>query len=124
MAPGSQKWKGNWADLVNAAIKTKKINQPYSPCSLINSDEDSNSDRLYVPTASPSAMAAANKNNPPKPVMPNATRADFLESSSWLLNPIKKKELMLVNSQKTNNEMTLSERTNPNMEAMKKARKP
>lgn len=48
----------------------------------------------------PSIKAAAKNNTPPSPVIVSAVIADFREASSLLLYPIKKKELMLVNSQK------------------------
>ena len=74
---------------------------------------------LYVPEMFPKTSPPPNNNNPPIPVIPKAVNADFLEASLVLLKPIKKKELILVNSQNTNKEIRLSDNTKPNIAPIK-----
>ena len=50
--------------------------------------------------------------------MAKAVIADRREASFELLNPIRKKELILVNSQNINREIKLSDSTRPSIAAM------
>ncbi|GHB29108.1 hypothetical protein GCM10008106_07450 [Mongoliitalea lutea] len=50
--------------------------------------------------------------------MESAVSADFLDFGSSLLKPMRKNELILVNSQKINKASKLSDRTTPSMEAI------
>ena len=84
-----------------------------------NSDDESISEIEYVPEILPARIANASRHNPPKPVMLNAVIADFREDRSVFLKLIRKKELILVNSQKTNNVIRLSEVTNPSIAPIK-----
>src|SRR5690606_40872651 len=100
IAPGSQKWKGNCADLVNAPRKINPTNNGYKEWLMIISRRSINSLMMNVSAILPNNSNPAKRKNPPIPVMLNAVMALFRESLLSLLKPIRKKELILVNSQK------------------------
>ena len=85
MALGNQKWKGNWADLVNAPSKIK-IRIVVNPgwAAKTATSICSNSEILNVPAKFPSKMTPAKKHSPPAPVTSKACKAaarDF--ASLW-----------------------------------------
>ena len=72
IAFGSQKWKGNCADLVNAASRTSPTIGPYIAWPPMAVPFASNVDRLTLPPACQSITAAASSARPPAPVTSNA----------------------------------------------------
>ena len=60
--------------------------------------------------------------SPPPPVTTSAIRAPWRDSGRWFQKPISRKELMLVNSQKTSMSTMLSLSTMPSMAPWKISR--
>src|SRR5699024_8899078 len=75
MASGSQKWKGNWADLVNAATATSTATVTVKPVSVAHTSWPSASEIDVVPVRSHTATTAASSTRPPTKVRRSVRRA-------------------------------------------------
>ncbi len=80
MAWGSQKWKGNWADLVKAPIRIRIRAGPKSGDARTWSPRRMISLSSYEPAISPSISMPAISASPPPPVTISAMRAPWRES--------------------------------------------
>ena len=108
MAPGSQTWNGNCADLVAAATRIRiaaqfavdPVTGPISP-------------RRAVPAASTNSTKPASSDRPPPAVITSARRAAVLATGSTCLNPTSRNDVIEVSSQKTNRVQTDSAQTSP-----------
>ena len=77
---------------------------------------------INVSAIFPANTNPAKRKKPPIPVMLSAVNALLRDALLSLLNPIRKKELMLVNSQKTKSVKMLLAKTTPNIALIKRSR--
>lgn len=107
IAPGSQAWKGTWADFVIAPTRTSAQPIPESGAAATSSE------MRHVPASPPSTMSPARRARPPAPVTRAAWRAaDRAEASrsSW---PMRRYDETVVSSQNTKTVRRWSETTSP-----------
>ncbi len=120
MALGSQKWKGNCADLVKQPISTSTVipGSSAEACTTAGSI----CDRRSVPVSCPSSSRPASSARPPAPVSSSACRAlRRLFGSSWV-KPMSRNDVTVVSSQNTNSAMASSAVTRPSMDTMNSVR--
>ncbi len=124
MAWGSQKWKGNCADLVNtpSSTSTRISGNSALACSTWRAASTSLSSKL--PTTWPISRMPASSARPPPPVTARAMRAPRRASERWLQKPMSRNDDRLVSSQNTSISSRFSQSTTPSMEPMNSSRKP
>ena len=118
MALGSQKWNGNWADLVKAPSSSNATITPYQGDSASVSACATISDSRNVPASMPAISRPPNSARPPPAVITSDCSAAARASLEIELKPIRRNEMKLVISQKTNMAIRLSDSTVPSIAAM------
>ena len=113
IAPGSQKWNGTCADLVNAPSRNSARIAPYIGCSRTCGPAASTTSRSWLPTTWPSISIASNRHSPPIAVISSAVRAPSRAAWPWCQNPISRNDTTDVSSQNTTSISRLPDRRMP-----------
>src|SRR5699024_8141985 len=116
MASGSQKWKGNWADLVNAATATSTATVTVKPVSVAHTSWPSASEIDVVPVASQPATTAASSTRPATKVSRRVRRAAGYAGRPELA--MSANDASDVSSQHTNSSRSESVSTSPSIETV------
>lgn len=96
----------------------------YNGCAKIKSLAFTKSDIVFTPVIVINRIKAASRKKPPNPVMAKAVNALLRDSWLSLLKPIRKKDDILVSSQKINKSRMLSDKTTPSIADMKSNKYP
>src|SRR5699024_5633695 len=118
MASGSQKWKGNWADLVNAATATSTATVTVKPVSVAHTSWPSAPETHLdvVPVRSQTATTAASSTRPPTKVSRRVRRAAGYAGRPELA--MSANDASDVSSQHTNSSRSESVSTSPSIETV------
>ncbi len=123
IAWGSQKWKGNCADLVNTPSRIRISTSGYRAWARISSPAARTSVSSKLPAMWPSSSTPASSARPPPPVTVRAILAPLRASERLPQKPMSRNEDRLVSSQKSIISKRFSASTTPSMEPMNSSRK-
>ena len=115
MAPGSQKWNGSCADLVNAARMIRPATTDSSVVVRRSGASTNTSAMLVVSVRTASRTTAPNSARPPIPVMTRARIAGL--APAFPAPATSRKLLRLVISQKTSSKTRSPDKTIPSIAA-------
>ena len=116
MASGSQKWNGNWADLVNAATATATAIAAVNPESVAHTSWPRICEIEVVPVRSHIATTAASRTSPPTNVSTSVRSADEYAFRPELA--MSANDASDVSSQQMKSRISESVRTSPSIETV------
>ncbi len=121
IAPGSQKLKGNWADLLNAPTSTRAT----PICAVVDVGAAARMPcRFVVPAALTRQTNPPSMARPPAPVTSSARCAEARAPASSSSRPMRRNDITDVSSQNTKSVHTSLATTRPNIAAAKRVKYP